>query len=73
MLTKIVVQTALEDAMEDHLGYLRTSTELGGNTPFIVFQDADLDRQFALCVRGDIRGDKETGQSFDCPVSFAAH
>jgi putative phosphonoacetaldehyde dehydrogenase len=43
----------------EHAGYRRTVLELGGNSPLIIMEDADLDKAAELAVAG---GTKNSGQ-----------
>ncbi|WP_231915333.1 NAD-dependent succinate-semialdehyde dehydrogenase [Lewinella sp. 4G2] len=48
----------------------RLSLELGGNAPFIVFQNADLDGAVAGAMQGKFRN---AGQTCICPNRFLVH
>lgn len=51
-------------------GVLRTSMELGGNAPFIIFEDADLDKAVAGAMRAKFRN---IGQACTAANRFIVH
>ncbi|ROQ03244.1 succinate-semialdehyde dehydrogenase/glutarate-semialdehyde dehydrogenase [Rathayibacter sp. PhB93] len=62
-----VGRTLLEQAAE---GVLRTSMELGGNAPFVVFEDADLDRAVEGAMLAKFRN---VGQACTAANRFFVH
>jgi len=62
-----VGQKLLEQAAK---GVLRTSMELGGNAPFVVFEDADLDRAVEGAIQAKFRN---IGQACTAANRFIVH
>ncbi len=62
-----VGRTLLEQAAQ---GVLRTSMELGGNAPFIVFEDADLDKAVDAAMLAKFRN---TGEACTAANRFIVH
>ncbi|WP_438854837.1 NAD-dependent succinate-semialdehyde dehydrogenase [Agromyces sp. M3QZ16-3] len=62
-----VGQRLLEQSAQ---GVLRTSMELGGNAPFVVFDDADLDRAVAGAIAAKFRN---VGQACTAANRFIVH
>ena len=62
-----VGQTLLKQAAE---GVLRTSMELGGNAPFVVFEDADLDKAVDGAIAAKFRN---IGQACTAANRFIVH
>ncbi|MFI9485867.1 NAD-dependent succinate-semialdehyde dehydrogenase [Promicromonospora sp. NPDC052451] len=62
-----VGRTLLRQAAD---GVLRTSMELGGNAPFVVFEDADLDRAVEGAMLAKFRN---TGQACTAANRFIVH
>ncbi|QHC75102.1 NAD-dependent succinate-semialdehyde dehydrogenase [Rathayibacter sp. VKM Ac-2805] len=62
-----VGRTLIKQASEN---VLRTSMELGGNAPFVVFEDADLDKAVAGALAAKFRN---TGQACTAANRFLVH
>ncbi|QHC61187.1 NAD-dependent succinate-semialdehyde dehydrogenase [Rathayibacter sp. VKM Ac-2760] len=62
-----VGRTLIQQASEN---VLRTSMELGGNAPFVVFKDADLDKAVAGALAAKFRN---TGQACTAANRFIVH